>query len=261
MVTSSRSVSPGRTIRLKRQSSIPRTARCGRRSLAAWPRRRPWSGPAPRPAARRASPAGRGSGPGRTTRSRLRPSVRRSRRRGVVLDDPVDEQERPAVRDERLDLAGRMDRSRARPGVGRQVGAVGHRVRAVVLRAGPEAASVGLGCGAQPRGGCREERSAADPIEQVRRHPALEETSRCARSARWIGMFVTRPSTTSSSSAARARAIAVVAVGAPDDRACPAASRRTAGPRTRRTGASPSGRRARPGRGSARRCPALGRKS
>ncbi len=28
---------------------------------------------------------------------------------GVVLDDPVDEQEWPSMRDERLDLTGRMD--------------------------------------------------------------------------------------------------------------------------------------------------------
>src|SRR6185503_7417292 len=38
----------------------------------------------------------------------------------VVLDDPVDEEDRPAMRDERLDLAGRVDRLvlRRRGGVG-----------------------------------------------------------------------------------------------------------------------------------------------
>ena len=72
-------------------------------------------------------------------------------------------------------------------------------------------------------------------------------TSRSTSSAWWIAMFVTRPSTTSSSRATRPRAIAVAPVRAPDDRACRAASRRTAGPRSRRTGASPSGRPGRPG--------------
>ena len=44
-------------------------------------------------------------------------------RLGVVLDDPVDEQERPAMRDQPLDLAGRVDRGGWRVGHGRlQVG-------------------------------------------------------------------------------------------------------------------------------------------
>ena len=37
---------------------------------------------------------------------------------GVVLDDPVDEEERPAMRDQRLDLAGRVDGARLRERVG-----------------------------------------------------------------------------------------------------------------------------------------------
>ena len=45
-------------------------------------------------------------------------------RLGVVLDDPVDHQDRPAMRDERLDLAGRVDgglgHGRLASGVGRR---------------------------------------------------------------------------------------------------------------------------------------------
>ena len=107
---------------------------------------------------------------------------------GVVLDDPVDEEERPAMRDQRLDLAGRVDRRRRGVAAAAVAGGghgVGHgssgasvavsplrgRRRGVVCRS----ASRGAANGASRSRGGREERGAADAVEQVRRHPALEE--------------------------------------------------------------------------------------
>jgi hypothetical protein len=101
----------------------------------------------------------------------------------VVLDDPVDEQERPAMRDEALDLAGCCGRG-PRPGM-----AAGGRSR----RRRSRAVHMSLSrFGAQQAVGLRRAAAAArkaalpDAIEQVGRHPALEEGS-CPSSARWIG--------------------------------------------------------------------------
>ena len=113
IVTSRRRTSPGTTTRLKRHSSIPAN--------------RPIRSPKPgllrdvdghrlgerldledaghdRQAREVAleEPLGRGHALDADDPLRLR----------VVLDDPVDEQERPAVRDQRLDLAGRVDDAR-----------------------------------------------------------------------------------------------------------------------------------------------------
>ena len=108
---------------------------------------------------------------------------------GVVLDDPVDQQDRPAVRDERLDLAGRVDRAGCRQGVG-------HR-------------SVRSGLRPRRRG---EERRAPDAVEQVGRHAPLEE--RLVVEQRPVDRDVGHEaSTSSSSSAARPRAIAVARSG------------------------------------------------
>ena len=111
IVTSRRSTSPGTTIRLKRQSSMPANSpiriaeprllrdvdrhRLGQRldlEDAGHDRQ-----------AREVAleePLGRGHA--------LDPDD--PLRRRVVLDDPIDEQDRPAMRDQRLDLAGRVDR-------------------------------------------------------------------------------------------------------------------------------------------------------
>ena len=124
MVTSRRSVSPGLTIRLKRHSSMPAEQ--------------------PDPVAE-AGLLGHEDGhrlgqgldlqhPGHDRQARevaLEEPLRRGHRlepddppgRLVVLDDPIDEQERPAMRDQALDLAGRVDDGRRGVGHGQLHGA------------------------------------------------------------------------------------------------------------------------------------------
>ena len=186
-------------------------------------------------------------------------------RLGVVLDDPVDEQERPAMRDQRLDLAGRVD------GAGGERAAVPWAA-SVTVSSG--AVSVGDGRHAgrcvqvcthvgarpsRPRGG-REERRAADAVEQVRGHPSLEE--RLAREQRPVDRDVRDDALDEQLVERDAAAGDRGRRGSgPRRSACRAVSRRTAAPRSRSTGASPCARPGRPAAGSARRRPAPGRKS
>src|SRR6185503_18967453 len=93
--------------------------------------------------------------------------------RFVVLDDPVDHEDRPAMRDQRLDLAGRVNRAGRRQ-------RVGHRA--------PAAAAA---------------RKAAPPTRSSR-FVVIRPSRKVSllSSARWISMLVVTPSTRSSSSAA-----------------------------------------------------------
>jgi hypothetical protein len=110
----------------------------------------------------------------------------------VVLDDPVDEQERPAMRDELLDLAGRQDGS-----------FVAGSVTGRLLSGGGDGSAVAGG----------DERGAADSVEQVRRHLAIDEdlVGQDGPVQVDVGLL---PSTSSSRSAASPRAIAWVLSGA-----------------------------------------------
>ena len=115
-------------------------------------------------------------------------------RLGVVLDDAVDEQERPAVRDQRLDLAGRVDVAVA-GGLGRgAAGRVVRRSRASPWCFGSQSRRAGAwrarrcvqvcmasrgrwrrGRAPSRAGGGGQEGRAPHAVEQVRGEPSLEE--------------------------------------------------------------------------------------
>ena len=137
------------------------------------------------------------------------------------------------MRDERLDLADRVDDARRGERASAVAGGVGHgrlrRVgrRSVCARGGDR--SAGLACraargaaggdgGRGSRRAPRRARNAALPTRSSRlvvNRPSRNGSD--ASSARWIGALVMTPSMTSSPSAARPRAIAASRVGRPDD--------------------------------------------
>ena len=119
-------------------------------------------------------------------------------RLGVVLDDPVDEQERPAMRDQRLDLAGRVDRGGWR--VGRRASCAGRWARVIGSGRRRRAAERGRLCAGHASragpGGREEAPALARRGRAGSSSSGPRGTSRCRAGPGGSATLVTRPSTT-----------------------------------------------------------------